>query len=238
MMTDRRRYKRFKVDLIDINGKMVFATNVKIIDISLGGVSLKVDRRLNMGSEYTLTVSSKGKVFSIKCIVVWSFIKESVKDSRGNIVPIYTAGMQFKDASNEKIKEIVAFIEDHKLDVIVDLHGLSGQRLNVRVQIKAPDNAVLNFHEHYKVKKLGLGGMQIESAYELGIDQKFPMKIIFYGDKAIQFLGRVTSCLLVKNRGQEHYNIGIEFLDMSEHGREILHEFIRSLEDKGSGLNT
>jgi hypothetical protein len=237
-MTERRRYKRYKVDLIDINGKMIFASNVKIIDISLGGVSLKVDRRLNMGSEYTLTVSSKGKVFSVKCIVVWSFIKESLEDSSGNIVPIYTAGMQFRDISNEKIKEIIHFIEDHKLDVIVDLHGLSGQRLNVRVQIETPENAVLNFHENYKVKKLSLGGMQIESNYELKIEHKFPMKIILYRDKTIQFLGRVASCFLVRTKGQEYYDIGIEFLDMSEHGRRILHEFIRSLEDKGAGLST
>ena len=229
MMTDRRRHKRFTVDLIDINGKMIFASNVKIIDISLGGISLKADRRLNIGSEYTLTVSSKGKVFSTKCIVVWSFIKESMEDLKGNIVPIYTAGMLFKDASNKKIEEIVNFIEDHKLDVMVDLHVLSGQRLNVRVQIEAPDNAVLNFHENYKVKKLSLGGMQIESMYELGIEHKWPMKIIFRGDKAIQFLGRVAWCFLVKKMGQEHYDIGIEFLDMSEHGNEILNEFIRSL---------
>lgn len=230
-MKDRRRYKRYKVDLIDINGKMVFASDVKIVDISLGGVSLKADRRLDIGSEYTLTVSSKGTVFSIKCIVVWAFIKESKEDSRGNIIPIYTAGMKFKDASNKTIEEIVNFIEDHKLDVTVDLHGLSGQRLNIRVQIETPENAVLNFHENYKIKKLSLGGMQIESKYELGIEKKLPMKIIIRGDKTIQFLGRVASCFLVKKMGQEHYDIGIEFLNMSEHGKEILNEFIQSLEN-------
>lgn len=231
-MKDRRRFKRFKVDLIDINGKMMFPSNVKIIDISLGGVSLSADRRLDINSEYTLTVSSKGKVFSIKCIVIWAFMKGSKEDSRGNIIPIYTAGMKFKDASNKKIEEIVNFIENHKLDVIVDLHGLSGQRLNVRVQIEAPENAVLNFHENYKINKIGFGGMQIESKYELGIDKKLPMKIIFRGDKDIQFLGRVASCSLAKKMGQEYYDIGVEFLNMSEHGNEILNEFIRSLENR------
>jgi hypothetical protein len=228
---ERRRYKRYKVDLIDINGKMVFASDVKIVDISLGGVSLKADRRLDIGHEYTLTVSSKGTVFSIKGIVVWSFVKESKEDSRGNIVPIYTAGMKFKDASTKKIEDIVKFIEDHKLDVMVDLHGLSGQRLNVRVQIEAPENAVLNFHEDYKIKKLSLGGMQIESTYELEIERKLPMKIIFRGNKVIQFLGRVASCFSVKKMGQEYYDIGIEFLNMSELGKETLNEFIQSLEN-------
>ena len=64
------------------------------------------------------------------------------------------------------------------------------------------------------------------------------MKLIFYGDRALQFLGRVASCSLMKNKGKEHYDIGIEFLEMSDHGMRILHEFIRSLEDKGAGLST
>ena len=73
--------------------------------------------------------------------------------------------------------------------------------------------------------------MQIESKYELGIEKKLSMKIILRGDKAIQFLGRVASCSHVRKMGQEHYDIGIEFLDMSEHGKKILNEFIQSLEN-------
>jgi len=38
---DKRRHKRFRLDLREINGKMILAHKVEIIDISLGGVALK-----------------------------------------------------------------------------------------------------------------------------------------------------------------------------------------------------
>ena len=57
-MRENRRYKRFSVDIFGINGKMMFANEVEIQDISIGGISIRVDRRLNMGSEYTLKVAT------------------------------------------------------------------------------------------------------------------------------------------------------------------------------------
>ena len=50
-MEERRRHKRFSVDILEISGKMVLARYVKILDISIGGVSFKADRRLHIGHE-------------------------------------------------------------------------------------------------------------------------------------------------------------------------------------------
>ena len=109
-MTESRRYNRFPVDILEISGKMVLATYVKVFDISVGGVAFKADRRLNMGSEYTLKMESQGKELLVKGVIVRSSLSESLKDSRGNIVPIYSAGMKFSDTSEQKLKEIEAFI--------------------------------------------------------------------------------------------------------------------------------
>jgi hypothetical protein len=42
----------------------------------------------------------------------------------------------------------------------------------------------------------------------------------------IKFLGRVASCLLIKDNDIEHYDIGIEFIEMLQKDREILAELI------------
>jgi len=42
------------MEVVDITGKMMFADEVNIIDISVGCFSLKADRRLNIGHEYAL----------------------------------------------------------------------------------------------------------------------------------------------------------------------------------------
>jgi hypothetical protein len=48
-MQDKRRHKRNILTLIDTHSRMVFANDVRILDMSLSGVSLKADRRMNIG---------------------------------------------------------------------------------------------------------------------------------------------------------------------------------------------
>src|SRR4030042_6291827 len=218
-MQNRRQHKRYQVDVIEINGKIVLAKYVKILDICIGGVCLETEKRLNMGSEYTLKMGGRGKVLTVRGTVVWVLLRESTVDSHGDVIPVYEAGMKFVDVSNEKRNEIVNFIGDHKRDIdkLVDLYAPSGRRLYVRICIEEPEKAVLNYHGSYKVKSLSLGGMLIESEHPLEIESKFPMEIKTLTENSyIQFLGRVASCLLIKNKDIEHYDIGIEFIEMSE----------------------
>jgi len=101
----------------------------------------------------------------------------------------------------------------------------------VRISIEDPEKAVLNYQGSYKVKSINLGGMLIESEHPLEIESKFPMEIKTLTENSyIKFLGRVASCLLIKNKDIEHYDIGIEFIEMSEEDREILVELIRVID--------
>jgi len=65
MTHDKRRHKRFRSDLMELYGKIVLAQKVEIIDISLGGVAVKTDRRLNIGREYLLKLEWKGKTLDV-----------------------------------------------------------------------------------------------------------------------------------------------------------------------------
>jgi hypothetical protein len=57
------------------------------------------------------------------------------------------------------------------------------------------------------------------------------MEIIIAEDKSIRFTGRVASCMPVKKEDRGRYDIGIEFLDLSERNKGLLYEFIRLLEN-------
>jgi hypothetical protein len=88
----------------------------KIHDIenfSIGGVAFKTDKRMAVGSKYRLTIEGKDMVFTVTGKVAWSILKENIKDSVDNIIPIYITGMQFTDLVDEKIREIADFIEAH-----------------------------------------------------------------------------------------------------------------------------
>jgi hypothetical protein len=108
---DKRQYKRYKIDEKEILVKLAFANEVKIYDISLGGISLRADRRINIGKEYLLKLKYRENEISAKGIVVWSVLSQSEADQRGNVIPIYSCGLKFDSSSNEKIKQFIDLIE-------------------------------------------------------------------------------------------------------------------------------
>ncbi len=107
MMLEKRRHKRFGLDLIEMSGRLSLVGNVEIIDISFGGVALKVDRRLNIGKEYLFKLGENGNSIDVKGVV--SRCKLSLIEERfnGERVSIYTAGMKFEEGSADKVADFI-----------------------------------------------------------------------------------------------------------------------------------
>jgi Tfp pilus assembly protein PilZ len=229
-MQPERKNKRYKLDSMGIKSRMVLAKYLKILNISIGGVAVQTDKRMTVGSQYTLKIESKGKTLNVKGVVVWSVLGESIRDTRDNIIPIYTVGMKFIDTSPEKTGEIINFIEAHKRDIDkeIDLYSPSGLRLHVRVHIEDPEKAFLDFQEGHRVRNLSLGGMLMESEHAFEIGGKLPMEITLNEKECIMVPGRVVSCTLMKEDTSEHYHVGIEFPDISAKDRKILKAFLLS----------
>lgn len=230
MKSESRRYKRFKVDVMEMNGTMMFANEVEILDISIGGISFKADRRLNIGVEYALKIRDKSSVIPLRGSVIWSRLSGTKRSPEGGI-PLYTAGMKFTDLSAETVGELARFIAGHRDDSLggEDMHCLSGLRFNIRYGIDQKEKAVLNYRESYRVRKISMGGMLIESAHEIEVEKRMPMEVSLPGNDLIMFEGRVASCLLTNQEETKCFDVGIEFIDMPESDRARLAEFIRTL---------
>ena len=127
-MDNTRQHRRYKVDSMDIRGTIIFASYVKINDISIGGISLTTEKRLTSGYKYTLKIQGRDTILTVKCTVMWSLLSESLRDSFGNVIPIYKTGIKFIDLSSEQEKEIMRFTEAHKKepDEKIDVYSLSG----------------------------------------------------------------------------------------------------------------
>lgn len=91
----QRLNQRYALTDQSVHARMALASRVKILDISLGGLSLEADKRLNIGREYTLHIEYEGKKVAIKGSIMWSVLTESQGDNKGNAIPIYRAGMKF-----------------------------------------------------------------------------------------------------------------------------------------------
>ncbi len=221
-MHKTRRYKRFKLNNREINGKMILVTDVKVIDISISGISLKVNRRLNIGSDYTLKLEGR-KTISMRGTVLWCSLIETRKVSQQKMVSIYSVGMQFKDMTTERVTELQHLIESHKIE---EVQVKGGTRLTIRFHIKDPENVTLIYPDDFKVKVISLGGMLIECVRNFEIESRIPMEMFIHDDNPLTFVGRVASCQGIDKEGQKQYDIGIDFLDLTEKDREVLASFI------------
>lgn len=236
MTKERRNYPRFIVDIMDIHGKMLFANDVNILDISMGGVLLKADRRLNIGRDYTMKLESKDKVLNVQGTVVRSMLSESRKDEKGEIIPIYTAGLHFINLSNEKMSELKHFIKENMMNEVdverfdENMFQMSGLRLYVRFNLEEPERAVLHIQDTYKVKRISLSGMLIESENYLEIEDNVPMEMTLPDNNVVMFLARIVRCQSKSNEEGELYKVGIEFIEMSEHDKDLLSDFIAALD--------
>jgi c-di-GMP-binding flagellar brake protein YcgR len=232
-MENTRRHRRYTVDSTEISGTIILASYVKINDISLGGLSLNTEKRLISGSRYTLRIKGKDEILMVSGTVAWSLLSESIKDSSGNVIPIYKTGIEFIDLSSEKEQEIMRFIETHEkaIDKKIDVHSLSGKRLHVRFQVKETEKATVWSQDEHKVKNISLSGLLIDSEDAFKIEDKINMQMTLPGNKIISFLGRVVTCRTLKYLESQNYEIGIEFVHMSPKDQEVLRNFISSLND-------
>ena len=70
----------------------------------------------------------------------------------------------------------------------------------------------------------------MESEFALQIEHRLPMKLTLTEDKSITFQGRVASCDLIADKIPVFYDMGIEFLEMSEKDKDTLKGFISLIE--------
>jgi Tfp pilus assembly protein PilZ len=235
-MQDKRRYKRFRVDLVEINGQMSLADKVQILDISLGGVSLKADRRLNIGKEYLIKLQEKGKNLQVKGTVVRSELSGIEQKADGQGVSIFTVGMMFKEGFADKLADFLKPIEQTTKKEAAP--SVADRRLNVRFNITTPQEKILSYPLQFKVKSISLGGMLIQTEQAVEINSKIPMELSLKADTAVKFIGRVASCATMEYTGQAYYDIGVEFTDLADKDTKFLKTFIDYLagieaKDKG-----
>ncbi len=223
MQDKKRRHKRFRLGVMEINGKMILADKVEIIDISLGGIALTTDRRLNVGKAYMIKLGDKERSVDVKGIIVRCGLTKIEERSNGETVPIYTAGMMFKDISPDKIGDFLNLIEQHKKK---EAPAVVDRRLSVRFFITTPWEKTLSYPAQFKVKKISLSGMLIQTEQTLAIEGRIPMELSLKADNPVNFTGRVVSCRMTEAKEQAYYEIGVEFTDLPDKDRTLLQTFI------------
>lgn len=215
---ERRKHKRYEVR--EVHGSLLYSTNVRIIDISISGVKIESDRRLDVTKNYTIKIPRGDDVLKISGKVIWCILTKSLDAVNGEHMPVYHAGLEFPDVFSEKGSDLVSFLKNN---VIVQLE----ERLFGRFKFNPKEPVNLNCEYDFLVKTLSRSGMLIETEVLADRNSNFIMELAIGGRK-INFTGRVAHVKQIDGEGNRKIaHLGIQFIDLSVEARETLEQFIK-----------
>jgi hypothetical protein len=218
--SENRRHPRYIVE--DIQGNVLFTSDIEILNISMNGAAIETARRLEVNREYSFRITYKDVSLNIKGSVVWALLTSRSKKDAQSSVPVYRAGIKFTDVLSEKAEALLKFIEENK-------GSKAGTRLGgIRFKIANAKNVTFDLSREYSVKKISLSGMLVATEYPLSLDGQYDIEL-FLGGGALTIRRRVADC----QKSDAHllqYEIGIEFVRLTDSDRELLQRFLGTLE--------
>jgi hypothetical protein len=220
MSEERRRWPRLSVE--NIHGRLMTTSEVEILNMSISGAAIKLERRLTMGRHYNLRLEQDGHPLSVETEVVWSVLSEFRRGEDGDEGPVYSVGLKFVDMLTPRIQALLSFIDEHK---IIDEKRLGGLRLH----IDAPGKATLDMPEGYRVLVMSRSGMLIETDHGMEIDGLCTMELILPDGPPLQFSGRVATHKERQEDDGPRREIGIEFANLTPPDQDRLVKYLDSL---------
>jgi hypothetical protein len=194
---------------------------VEVINMSVGGVALRTDRPLEIGREHTLMVEGRGFHAELKAVAVWSKPPPASSPVEGQPAPEYTVGLRFVELLAPETQKAAGIFKE--------------KRLSTRFRIKAKDLILVDVDDPCEVKLISRSGMLIWMERPLEVEGVYRIEIVPPEDLPIRLNGRIASQLKSTQRHVTRYDVGVEFLDMSEGDRERLDAFIDSIPSQSRG---
>lgn len=229
-MGERRNHKRYPVEEKQVLCKMLYASEARLGNISVGGALIHLNKRLRIGQEYVVALGTGDAAVTLKAAVVRERLAGFDKNEKGESVPRYEVGLQFENVLTGEGARLVEFIQDSP-----GVRKLNVRLRGTRVELGRPEtSAVVGLHDFFQVKKIGVGGMLIETPARLEADARFHMEMrLSDEDGEVSFLGRVTGSKPVAGSKPPVYDTGIQILHIAARDRKVLEGFVNSLKDNG-----
>jgi hypothetical protein len=224
-MDDKRQYKRFMLEGKNVRSKMHFTTEAQFIDISLGGASISLNRKLNMGEEYNCRVNDGKKTFAVRGTVVWENVDIKETDD-GGMEPEYRIGLSFNKVLTNKGDNLANLIEDWARTE-KERHRVRG----VRIDMKNAETELDHYGE-YPVDEISFGGMRLETDIMIEQGAEFNIKMsIPNALKAIKVKARIASSRRIQDSEPPRYKVGVEFMDMGVLDLTRIRDLIYSMDE-------
>lgn len=220
-MDEQRRSLRYPVQ--DVRGVLILSVEAKIVNVSLTGAALELASPIQVGQAYSLTVAGRGRVLRLQGRVVWCQPVAPQRDATGEPVLTYHAGLRFDGILDPKGERLLEIFRE---SVVLSF----GQRLCTRFRLTTPRPVDLDAEHELEVRKVSRTGMLIETDLPAELDSECELEVQLAGTQ-LRTRGRIAHLIAhpgdadAERRGA-HYQLGVEFLALSERDRQTLDQFL------------
>lgn len=108
--TDDQR-NRHRYDVSGLQGKVQLTSEGQVLNLSPGGMALEAESWLQVGRSYTVTLRHESETVQLRGRVVWSKLGRTRKTEKGEVLPVYTSGLEFDQPLDETAKRLDALLE-------------------------------------------------------------------------------------------------------------------------------
>jgi hypothetical protein len=125
---EKRQSPRYMLNDKEIAAMIGSSDEVKVVDISTGGISFKTSERLEHDKQYIIQLNNKNRVLTLQGALKWISLDEYKKlGSRSEpipifhkeLLPIYSVGMQFTNLLGHTSDEVMQFVDSlTKIDTV------------------------------------------------------------------------------------------------------------------------
>ncbi len=221
MEREHRKFKRYSVN--GVAGKILFTSDLTILNISIDGMAIETSHRLFLDQEYVLKLKYDGSSLSLKGTVMWSNLSHSKTTAKGEVVPVYRAGIRFRNVLTDESSGVLKFIESKRVDF------LEKRIIGLRFRVSQPDGAEIDLPCSCSIEKISQSGMLIESEtrFEVG---EFHDMALYLNSRDISVRGRIANSVETEGGDIIRYRVGIEFTKMSETDMTALKQFLTEID--------
>ena len=230
---DSRRHTRYDVD--DVEGTLAVSTEARILNMSLTGLAVETTSLLRLGGRYVLRLPHREGELRLDTTVEWCHLVGTRRDDHGDSVPIYQAGLDFRESLDDRARDILAFLQEH---IVMDLN----RRVAGRFRPKRVIAAALSARYPFEVRRLSLSGMLIDTPYAPEVGDQIEMEVDcpsgpFQTLGAVRFVQQGVGEKVAAAGGagasaaaaDPPWLAGVEFGELDPEARACLERLIRSL---------
>ena len=157
----------------------------------------------------------------LKPSMKWCRLAGTEKRETGDVVPVYSAGIEFEDILTTTAEKLHLFMEKN---VILDLK----QRIFGRLKADSAGEIDLETESKFLVKQLSASGMLIITELPPKPESLVGLELQL-NDETFECMGRVVYAAEVDLVEEElRYRVGVEFVQPAKEQLQILENFIRN----------